>query len=788
MNNIKLTATRLSVLVFLLCGLMTLQVQAAAGDLDPSFGNGGIVLSPYYSMASSRASMVAIQSDGKIVVTAPGFTLVRYNTDGSPDLSFGSGGKAESPFSDRPVFASAIAIRSDGKIVAAGGGYGYDEENPNYDFLLARYNTDGSLDSTFGSDGKVISTFGTPNYGANDIAIQPDGKIVAVGLGETYSGSDFLLARFNTNGSLDSSFGLGGKIINTFNGNTYFCNAVVIQRDGKIVAAGGSNGAFALARYNTDGSLDTSFGTSGKVLTNFNNSTAAYDLAIQSDGKIVAVGTSTTTFLYFALAKYNTDGSLDATFGTSGKVVINFASHASARGVAIQSDGKIVAVGTSSSQGFTVVRCNIDGSLDPTFGSNGIVVTPIGNPSDYANAAAIQSDGKIVTAGIAFDNNGGRPVLIRYQARAESSFTVTRSDDRNNPTCAVGDCSLREAVNAANASPSDDTINFASGLTSITLTNEIVINNAGALTINGTGANNLTIDGGAGPNRIFFINEATVTVSGVTLTGGNGTGANFSGEGGAIFAYFGLLTLDGVHIAGNSAYHGGGVFFNVGTAHITNSTISGNTASYSGGGIYINFSGSLTIANSTISGNTSNDEGGGIYADEYTFTTLRNVTITNNTAYYGGGIKATTDYPWNPVLDFGNTIVAGNTATSGIAPEIYNNRGISIFTSAGGNLVGDSPGDSTNTETPIAYQPTDIRDTNPLLGALQNNGGSTPTRALLPGSPAIDKGINSLAVDPFNNSILQTDQRGLTRIVGSAVDIGAFEFAPAKSRKRIRFF
>ncbi len=122
-------------------------------------------------------------------------------------------------------------------------------------------------------------------------------------------------------------------------------------------------------------------------------------------------------------------------------------------------------------------------------------------------------------------------------------------------------------------------------------------------------------------------------------------------------------------------------------------------------------------------------------------------------------------------------------STTGITPEIYNYP-VSIVTSAGGNLVGDSPGDSTNTGSPIVYQPTDIRDTNPMLGALQNNGGTTLTHALLAGSPAIDKGLNSLAVNPFNNSILQTDQRGFARIFGSAVDIGAFE--AAKSSKRIR--
>ena len=409
-------------------------------------------------------------------------------------------------------------------------------------------------------------------------------------------------------------------------------------------------------------------------------------------------------------------------------------------------------------------------------------------------------------------------------------FTVTRSDDRNNAACVPGDCSLREAVNAANASATDDTINFAAGLTTITLANEIVTNNAGTLAVNGTGANVLTIDGGAGTtNRIFHTNQATVTISGVTLTGGNGFGSNetYNGSGGAIFAYLSSLTLDGVHVTGNSVNrYGGGVYLVGGFQHrIINSTISGNTANGCGG-IYANAnltivnstisrntaitshpfegdgggicqtSGSVIIVNSTISGNIASSEGGGFfnYAGD---TMLRNVTITDNTAQRGGGIYQVSNYdyevnpplPYPATLNLGNTIVAGNTATSGSNPEIYFPYDLSNnIISAGGNLVGDSPGDSTNTGSTIAYQPTDIRDTNPMLRALQNNGGATSTHALLSGSPAIDKGINAL-VSPLAPVF---DQRGtgFARIRDGngdgtpTVDIGAFEVQPGATSIR----
>ncbi|MBA4123586.1 MAG: VCBS repeat-containing protein [Acidobacteria bacterium] len=476
----------------------------------------------------------------------------------------------------------------------------------------------------------------------------------------------------------------------------------------------------------------------------------------------------------------------------------------------------------------TIQTSAAPGDLDPSFGSGGRVTS-----TDFGgNAIAIQSDGKIVVAGTLFSSNGGfgRFAMVRYQGRTESSFTVTRSDDRNNATCVSGDCSLREAVNAANASATDDTINFASGLTTITLTNEIIINNAGTLTINGTGADVLTIDGGAGTNRIFYTNRATVTISGVTLTGGNGIGGGgvYSGIGGAVFVQGGFLTLDGVQVTGNSVNRsGGGVAFGggdsgpvlPGTNRIINSNISGNNAAANGGGIWANAP--LTIVNSTISGNRAtvlaggyDNEGpeaivvnstisgntasyGGGFLTYVGYATLRNVTITNNTAQRGGGIYQVSDYdyeenpprPYPATLNLGNTIVAGNTATTGIAPEIYIQFAISIITSAGGNLVGDSPGDSTNTgDVAIAYQPTDIRDTNPMLGALVNNGGLTRTHALLAGSPAIDRGINAL-VSPLA-SVFDQRGTGFARIRdgngdGTAtVDIGAFEVQSSATASR----
>jgi uncharacterized delta-60 repeat protein len=264
----------------------------------------------------------------------------------------------------------------------------------------------GALDPSFGSGGEVTTDFGGSDS-AQAVAIQSDGKIVAAGL----SGSgDFALVRYNPDGSPDSSFGNGGTLTTDFGGFDA-ASALAIEPDGRIVAAGRSgSGDFALARYNPDGSLDPSFGSGGKLTTDFGGFDAAFGVALQSDGKIVAAGQGGSSF-DFALARYNPDGSLDASFGTGGKLTTDFAAFEAATAVAIQPDGKIVTTGSTSSGDFALVRYNVDGSLDASFGG-GIVATNFGFSSAFGGALAIQTDGKIVAAGRA----GTDFLLARYTA------------------------------------------------------------------------------------------------------------------------------------------------------------------------------------------------------------------------------------------------------------------------------------------------------------------------------------------------------------------------------------
>ena len=227
---------------------------------------------------------------------------------------------------------------------------------------MARYNTDGTLDATFGSSGKVI---GGGNW-ANAVAIQTDDKIVAAGYNRVIGNMSFSLARYNTDGSLDTTFGTSGTVNTAFLGFDD-ASAVAIQANGKIVAVGGSQGngakVFALARYNPDGALDMGFGAGGKVTTAIGTIwDAANALAVQADGKIVAVGSSeispgdfaTGPATVYALARYNTDGSLDTKFGTDGKVTTAFGVVDTGNAVAVQQDGKIVAAGASQTGSISV--------------------------------------------------------------------------------------------------------------------------------------------------------------------------------------------------------------------------------------------------------------------------------------------------------------------------------------------------------------------------------------------------------------------------------------------------
>ena len=401
--------------------------QAAAGDLDQTFGRLGKVTTDFNG-TTDIAYAVALQADSKIVVVGTtyanndysneDFAVTRYNANGTLDISFGVNGRVTTNFPNLAAVASAVAIQSDGKIVVAGGAF------PLFTFLgdyaIIRYNPNGSLDTSFGRGGIVRTRFSAGGSYAYAVALQTDGKIIAGGTvfvdfsTDDSSNTDFALVRYRPNGTLDATFGNGGGVMTDFDGFNDDVQALLIQPDGKIVAVGDAKNPahyydFALARYLAGGVLDTTFGAGGKVRTDFgaSNLDIAYSAALQSNGKIVAAGLATFNNGIeqdFAIARYNQNGTLDTNFSLDGRVTIDFGSYLqTAYSVLIQTDGKIVTVGypntESSDSDFLLARCNRNGSLDSTFGMGGKVRTSFGDLNDGANGAVLQPDGKIIAVG-----------------------------------------------------------------------------------------------------------------------------------------------------------------------------------------------------------------------------------------------------------------------------------------------------------------------------------------------------------------------------------------------------
>ncbi len=326
------------------------------GSLDTTFNtNGKVVID--FAGGTDRAHGVAIQSNGKIVVSgvaADGqnyFGVARLNTDGSLDTSFDTDGLATGATGR----GKEVAIQSDGKIVVAGDATGVS----NLDFAVVRYNTDGSLDTLFDGDGKVTTAIGIVGDYAEAVDIQPDGKIVISGYYDIgFFDKDFAVVRYNSDGSLDTTFGADGIVTTDITPSYAFCYGAALQADGKIVTTGYYNDSgvdIPVVRYNSDGSLDTTFDTDGIKILGYTH--FGIDVAIQSDNKIVIAADGTTS--EFFLFRCNTDGSLDTAFDADGVVETDFIGSAGgAWGIAIQSDGKIVAVGQANND-FAVARYNV---------------------------------------------------------------------------------------------------------------------------------------------------------------------------------------------------------------------------------------------------------------------------------------------------------------------------------------------------------------------------------------------------------------------------------------------
>jgi len=390
----------------------------------------------------ANGNSVATQRDGKIVVAGYAdvggvdrFALVRYDSDGSLDMSFNSNGKVTTAVGTGTCKGQGVALQGDGKIVVVGHSFNAGGQSC---FTVLRYGADGNLDTSFGDSGKVTTTV-AKDSNAESVAMQSDGKIVVAGNAFIdRNNNDFGIVRYNANGTLDTTFNGTGKATADFGAHD-LGHSVAVHGDGRIVVAGytsnESKKQCALACFKPNGSLDTSFNGTGKVTINFGGDGDAegQGVAAQSDGKTVVVGYATVGGVQqFAIARYNTDGALDTSFGGTGRVLTAVGiSGSNATGVALQKNGKIVLAGYAVNNSgriydFACLRYNADGSLDQSFGDHGKVTTDVGDGK--ATSLAVQ-DNKIIVAGSAYDGDNNEFAVVRYNAsgKLDTSFNSAGS-------------------------------------------------------------------------------------------------------------------------------------------------------------------------------------------------------------------------------------------------------------------------------------------------------------------------------------------------------------------------
>jgi len=441
----------------LIIGPASLRSSAAPGDLDPTFGQGGHVLTtiadPNYPFFLPQTESMLVQPDGKILVcgrfwedgisTWYGTFIARYLPDGTLDTSFGTNGKVAvievlpGGYGSKAVGAD-MALQSDGKIVLIG------SEVIAQKILVQRYTSDGVLDTTFGADGTVNVPRGYPPFlEGNSIVVQPDGKIVGTGWEYTFPATPYydasLVFRLTADGAMDTSFGPSGTGIESFV-NGYDGSKVLLQPDGKILTVGmrwnpsyGLLGDILLIRYNPNGSLDSTFGTGGSATYTINGANVdTRDAAILPDGKILVGGYFSPNPYHSFIARFNPDGSFDESFGSNGVVPIS--DDFGLEEILPDPSGKIVAVGNAfggnNEYQFAIASFNANGSVDQQFGLGGRAVFPMNIGMNYARLSdgALQQDGKILAAGYFEDyytDSHDTIALIRVGGASGASVSIS---------------------------------------------------------------------------------------------------------------------------------------------------------------------------------------------------------------------------------------------------------------------------------------------------------------------------------------------------------------------------
>ena len=415
------------------------------GSLDNNFGVNGVVTLSIGNY-DDKAKTIAIQSDGKIVVAGnsydgnlDNFAIARYNADGTIDNTFNGNGYVLTSIGTSGAAINSIAIQSDGSIFAAG----YTLFGNNMDFAVAKYTSSGILDNTFDADGIAITPIYNNAEFASKVLIQPDGKIVVFGSTIQNSDYDFAMVRYNSDGTYDNTFNGNGFITPYFSGNfNEYGNAALLQNDGKILIAGMNNSTFndfIVGRVNTDGSMDNTFGLSGFTITDFGTSTdygEATAMTLQPDNKIIVAGLRNLGVpLDFAVARYDQNGLLDASFDTDGLVNTNFGGDDQGRATIMQSDGKILVAGSShdgTQNRVAIVRYNNPSVSTATATKQNSLNSLQIIPNPFKNSCFITVKEELKNASLSIYNNQGSICFTQNKLNGKSIIL-----ERNNLAAGV---------------------------------------------------------------------------------------------------------------------------------------------------------------------------------------------------------------------------------------------------------------------------------------------------------------------------------------------------------------
>lgn len=432
------------------------------GTLDTTFAAdsplGGGKFMASLGASHAWATGIAVQPDGKLLLSGtcganlPYDTCVmRIHSDGSIDTSFGTAGRVGVAVSSSESYS--ILLQPDGKFVLAGSCY-----NGSWLLCAARFQANGSLDTSFGSLGRAGTLVGRSPNGQRAAALQPDGKIVIAGFCEGASNTDFCMVRYNSLGALDLSFGANGTVVTSVAAGTDRANALVVQPDGKLMLAGycspladfsdASLYDSCAVRYNADGSVDTSFGSGGKLIAPADGlEDRAKAIALQPDGKIVLAGFCNSQL---CLSRYDKNGSPDPIFGSNGKVLTNFGSGSDwGPAVVVQPDGKLVIAGkcfVSFKTVFCAQRYFDNGTLDVSFGTSGSVTTTVADVDDRPYALALQNDGKLVVVGSCIADGLVQFCAVRYDGGPFGYKNCSMDIDGDNRVLATTDSLIHTRI------------------------------------------------------------------------------------------------------------------------------------------------------------------------------------------------------------------------------------------------------------------------------------------------------------------------------------------------------